>query len=254
MSESMADEGRLPDFIIVGTQKGGTTSLQHHLRKHPQIEMAPNLQDPRGEPHFFTQHYDRGVAWYRTLFRDNGKIQGEKTPNYLLEYECHPRLRAVVPSCRLVAILRDPVERVESAFNHATQLARQKGVPKLWGWNTQLTFEQNLKEHIAGGIPNYVRCGCYMDHLESLLRHFPREQLLVLISEEYRRVPAGTLHQLFRFVGAEPIDAILYNSSIHQRVKEATISAPCKAWLRDYYAPFNQRLFEFLGREIPDWG
>lgn len=255
MPETTAGPGKLPDFIIVGTQKGGTSSLQHHLRRHPQIEMAPNFQGHTGhEPHFFNKHYDRGVGWYRSLFRDNGKLQGEKTPGYLSAHESHPRLRAVVPECRLIAILRDPVDRAESAFNHAVQVARQRGVRDLWGWNAHLTFEQNLQEHLAGRRPgNYLRCGCYIDHLENLLLHFSREQLLVLISEEYRREPIETLKRLFRFVGAEPIDTFPYHPSIHQRAKVASITASGKAWLRHYYAPFNHRLFQFLGREIPDW-
>ncbi len=254
MPETTAGPGKLPDFIIVGTQKGGTSSLQHHLRQHPQIEMAPNLLGhPGDEPHFFDEHYDRGIAWYRSLFRDNVKLQGEKTPNYLSAHECHPRLRAVVPECRLVAILRDPVDRAESAFNHAVQVAQQRGVQHLRGWNTRLTFEQNLQDYLAGRVPgSYVTSGCYIDHLESLLSHFSRDQLLVLISEEYRREPAGTLNQVFRFLGAEP-RAVPYNPSVHKRSKEAMISEPCKVWLREYYAPFNHRLFQFLGREIPDW-
>ncbi len=254
MPDDASREGRLPDFIIVGTQKGGTTSLQHHLRKHPRIEMAPNLKGhPGDEPHFFDRHYDRGVEWYRSLFRDNGKLQGEKTPKYLSAHVCHARLHALVPRCKLVAILREPVARAESAFNHAIHQSRIRGVTDVWGWNTAISFEANLNEYREGrSCGDYVIRGCYIDHLESLLRFFPREQLLVLISEEYRRDPAKTLGQLFEFLGVEPA-AIPYNPAVHRRPRGAMISEPSKAWLRDYYAPFNRRLFAFLGREIRDW-
>lgn len=246
--------GRLPDFIIIGAQKGGTSSLQHHLRKHPQIEMAPNLLDnPNEEPHFFNRHFDRGLDWYRSLFNDNGKLQGEKTPNYLPSHECHLRLRSVVPDCKLIAILREPVDRAESAFNHASQAARALGQPDAWGWNTQISFDQNLRECLAGKrTDSFVSWGCYIDQLESLLRHFPREQLLVLISEEYRAAPTATLQEVFRFIGAADA-TVPFTARVHVRQRDIRIDERTRSWLHEYYRPYNRRLFEFLGREVPQW-
>jgi hypothetical protein len=246
----------LPDFIIVGAQKGGTTSLQHHLRKHPQIEMAPNLVGRLGsEPHYFTRHREKGLDWYRSLFRVNGLFQGEKSPSYLNKQSCHAAMRQVVPDARLIVILRDPVERAESAYNHDLQLKRA-GHPRgvgLGDWQTDLPFQTNFDHYLAGRrASGPIEPGCCINQIENLLRHYPREQVLVLISEDYLAAPLQTLQQVFRFIGVADV-TVPFNPHVHVRPREIRIDESTRARLREYYEPFNRRLFELLGREIPQW-
>lgn len=112
-------EGRLPDFIVVGATKAGTTSLDQYLAMHPQIHMAR----PK-EPRFFTvgnpsSNYHRGVAWYRGLFRSERLCCGETSPQYThwpTRSGVVERMHALVPKCRLIYLVREPWARIRSHY------------------------------------------------------------------------------------------------------------------------------------------
>src|SRR5687768_16419575 len=99
----------LPDFVVIGAQKAGTTSLHYYLSEHPGI-----LIGTRKEVHFFDRAYNRGTLWYRSSFPIRGLIDaiiGESTPNYIF-HPCVPaRMASLLPAARLIAVLRNPVER-----------------------------------------------------------------------------------------------------------------------------------------------
>ena len=107
----------LPDFLIIGAQKAGTGFLHHYLTEHPAI-----LSAAQKEIHYFTIHYGRGPGWYRAQFplerlvHPAGHMTGEASPNYIYHPRAAERANDLVPSARIIAILRDPVSRATSHF------------------------------------------------------------------------------------------------------------------------------------------
>jgi len=112
-------QGRLPEFLGIGVQKGGTTTLQRLLEQHPQVYLPP-----RKELHYFSLHYGKGEAWYRQQFADARADQrcGEITPYYLFHPEAPQRIKALLPDVTLLVLLRDPVERALSQVFHSQRL------------------------------------------------------------------------------------------------------------------------------------
>src|SRR5688572_19406956 len=105
--------GRLPDFVVIGSMRAGSTSLARYIGAHPSVYMPP-----KKELHFFDWNWDRGLDWYRAQFRDAtpGAIIGEATPIYIVYREAMERLAKACPEARLLVVLRDPVSRAYSHY------------------------------------------------------------------------------------------------------------------------------------------
>lgn len=179
----------LPNFLVVGAQRAGTTWLDARLRSHPAIY----LPERRKEIHFFDRYFDRGAAWYEDFFPEGeaaaryGAI-GEVTPAYLFEPRVPERLRRLVPECRIVAILREPVDRAYSQYGLAVRdLAEER------------SFEAYLRAN-----PAVLERGRYSVQLERFLERFPRERIFVGLFEEMVGEPASFLPELAGFLGVDP--------------------------------------------------
>jgi hypothetical protein len=196
--------GRLPDFIIIGATKAGTTSLDFYLSLHPEIHMAR----PK-EPRFFIDaaepmgRWGNGVDWYRGLFRSEKRICGEASPAYT-HAPALPgvpeRMARVVPEARLVYLVREPLERLKS---HFLMQCRQKGE------------SLGLADFLASNPE--ARCllaSHYGSQLQGYLDWFPSAQILVVESEELARNRATTLRRIFEFLG---VDAGFSSPLFHHR-------------------------------------
>lgn len=273
----------LPDFLIIGAQKAGTTWLRSRLQRHPELFL------PDREVHFFdkTSNFEKGTEWYRTFFADapDGATVGEKTPDYLWTGtpgaeghapDPHRRIHRVLPGARLIAILREPASRAASALRHIVRSGR---ISPLHDPDELLVGSKRhlVRDH---GVIDYGR---YHRHLSAYLEHFSRERLLVLIFEEdVVRDPRRGLRRACAFLGVDPeIDFGGVRERVNPNVKSrigATLEYyfPWLAWtvrrlerfvpgelprpsdealrrLREIYEPENERLFELLGRRIPAW-
>ena len=111
--------GQLPDFLGIGVQKGGTTTLQRLLEQHPDLFLPKQK-----ELHYFSLHYGKGEAWYRQQFAAAAPQQrcGEITPYYVFHPQAPQRIHALLPQAKLILLLRDPVERALSQFAHSRRL------------------------------------------------------------------------------------------------------------------------------------
>lgn len=254
---------RLPDFLIVGAQKAGTTALYSYLRRHPQIG-GPLWK----EVSFFDRHYSRGVAWYRGHFptaashafvrrrHGRGLTVGEASPGYLFHSKAPERVARVLPGVRLIALLRDPVDRAFSHYQHEVALGREP-----------LTFEQALAcedERMSGELERmdadpryfshawwshtYRTRGLYAEQLERWLAVFPSEQLLVLASDELATEPAGTYERVLDFLGASGNELDSYPRVFEREYED--LSPTTRRELAEYYAGPNGRLEEMLGRSF----
>lgn len=175
--------------------KSGTTSLGAYLTAHPDAFCAL-------EPHFFDANFARGLDWYRDWFRKAGGAAavGEKSPSYMYHPQAVERLAATLPSAKLVAILRHPVERAYSHYWHERRLGHER-LP----FGEAIGAEPERLRTAPPGLSRfaYVDRGLYLEQLERVTKHVPRERLLVLLFDDLERDPAGTFGALCAFLGIE---------------------------------------------------
>jgi hypothetical protein len=243
---------RLPDFLIIGTHRGGTTSLYESLVRHPEV-----LPAFRKEVHFFDNNFHRGLRWYRAHFpltRDRGALTGEATPYYLVHPAVPARATAMLPRVRLIALVRNPVDRAYSHYwrsrhrGHETltfEEAIEREPERLRAEPERLAREPRYKS-LANLWHSYCARGLYAEQLECWLRHVPRQQLLVLQSEQLFSDPEGTIGQALTFLGLEPDPAVrLARRNVGDY--EAAIDPRTRARLAEWFRPHNERLFSLLG-------
>ena len=252
----------LPDFLIIGAQKAGTTALYSYLREHPAI-----TGPPWKEVSFFDRHFWRGAAWYRGNFPNKLYLRrarsrtgvdatvGEASPSYLFHPLAPQRAAALLPDVRLIALVRNPIDRALSHYHHEVALGREP-----------LTFEQALEQEdtrMDGELERmhdpryfshawwnftYLSRGRYAEQLERWLELVSRERLLILPSEDLLERPRETYRQVLEFLGAPSHELDSYPRVF---VREYSDMDPkTRAGLRGYYAEPNRRLYELLGRDL----
>ncbi|MDE0363410.1 MAG: sulfotransferase domain-containing protein [Rhodospirillaceae bacterium] len=199
-----------PRFLIIGAQKSATGALFGHLLAHPLV--LPPLAK---EIHYFDFKYHRGAGWYLARFplrRPGTFVTGEASPSYMLHPLAPGRAAAFDPDMKLIAILRDPVERALS--HHA--MAIRHGRDSL-GFQAAVEAEQvrlrNFEAALDSAPENlrcsarrhsYLRRGRYAEQLQAWLAHFPRDNLLVLRTEDLWADGNRTLNRAFAFLGLPP--------------------------------------------------
>lgn len=253
----------LPDFLIIGAQKCGTTSLYAQLCEHPKIGSAFEK-----EVRYFNNHYEKGLNWYKAHFplrvtkrlvgwKDGiGLKSGEGEPSYLPNPVVPQRVFDLIPNVRLIVMLRNPVDRAYSHFQHRSRRGREP-----------LSFEQVVaadKERLRNGWSNlptadnkrlgnlhysYLPRGIYVDQIRSWMSIFPREQFLIIRAEDFfsdaqtiyddvldfLRLPGHRLRQTRRRnVGS-------YTDKMSDEVRMELVN---------YFRPHNSRLYEYLDRDF----
>lgn len=186
----------LPNFLVIGAPRCGTTWIGENLRQHPDIHMPA-----RKELHFFDRHYDRGIAHYEAAFSDwkGEKAVGEATPDYLHGfYTAHGRdvaelIEKHLPNVKLIASLRNPVDRAYSHFMNVKAKHEH---------NADLTFEEKLRK--VRGEAEIIKEGFYADHLKRYYALFPPENILVLLYDELATDPKAFLRRIYRFLEVDP--------------------------------------------------
>jgi hypothetical protein len=248
------ETGVLPDFVVIGTQKGGTTYFYNLLTRHPHVERAAMK-----ELHYFDNSFDEGVEWYRRHFppprwKDGRKtITGEATPAYLFRPLVPERMAEVIPEARLIALLRNPVQRAYSQYHQRVR----KGV-ETWSVEEAIeaeeawlldeedqTSDRKRRMGLEGRETSYLARGIYVDQLLRWSRFFSKEQLLVLKSEDLFEYPQETLKTVLSFLdlpGWEPEVRRVRNKGDYTSMDPAT-----RRRLEGYFEPHNRRLYEYLG-------
>jgi hypothetical protein len=250
----------LPNLIVIGAQKCGTSGLHYYLSMHPEVSMS----DPK-ELNFFIQerNYPRGLDWYSRHFDPNARCRGESSPNYTA-YPQHlgvpERMAEVVPDAKLIYIVRDPIERITAHWVHNYAKRREKG---------------DLRETLLHPNTSYVSRSKYFMQLRRFLDHFPEEQILVLDNQDLRDERMPTLRRVFEFAGVDPsfehpkFEQVRHSTSkkkratrLGMRVQRASRSrlgrrVPRKVWLgMDVALPLSKpiekptNVAEALGDEV----
>lgn len=201
----------LPNVVVIGSGKCGTSSLHHYLRQHPEIYMSR----PK-ELRFFSheQNWDRGIEWYESHFADaSAPVCGEASP----QYTHYPRVRgvpermqSVIPDAKLIYLVRDPLERIAAG----------------WMDNYSRRFEHRP---LADAVTPFATSGLvssslYYMQLEEYLRFFPGEQVLVVQSEQLMRERRRTLQTVFRFLGVDDsFDTPAFDRTHHRSSRKRRI-------------------------------
>jgi Sulfotransferase domain len=243
----------LPTGLIVGAQKAGTTALYAWLREHPAVA-GPSWK----EVNFFDRRYPKGERWYRGNFpRARGRsVVIEASTGYLFHPLAPERAKRLLPDVRLVALVRDPVARAYSHYQHEVALGRES-----------LSFDEAIareEERMEGELDRmradpayfsyawwnytYLARGRYAEQLERWLAAFPEEQLLVVPTGDLATAPRETYARVLAHLRAPA-----HELSAYPRVfvrDYADLAPETRARLSDYFAEPNRRLYELLGRDL----
>jgi Sulfotransferase domain len=266
--ERTSDRRPLPDFLVIGTKRGGTTSLWRYLLRHPLVPPLFPAWNTKTS-HYFEDTFGRGEAWYRSHFPTRGQRAalarrhgaapkvGEAAPLYMFHPLAAARVAALMPAVKLVVLLRDPVAR---AYSHWKE-RRTEGVEPL-------DFAAALKaepRRTAGerarliAEPGYVSSaydwytyrarGRYLEHLEPWLARFDRSQLLFVASETFYREPAATYARVLDFIGLPRYELPGYD--VFNDRPGRGMDPAVRAELSAYFRPHNAALADRLGMRLP---
>ena len=256
----------LPDVLVVGTQRGGTTSLFRTLRQHPDF-VGPVL---RKGVHYFDVEYAHGPRWYRSHFplrrtaarrrrgRTGPPVVGEASPYYMSHPLAAERMARDLPGIRLVAMLRDPVERAYSAHAHelargfetepfarAVELEESRLAGELDRTLADPTYQSHALRHHA-----YLARGRYAEQLERLGEWVPRDRILVVDSHHFFTEPEAEYARLLEFLGLPEWPETRFER--HNARPRSKLDEALRTELEAYFAPHDQRLADWLGRP-PAW-
>lgn len=233
---------RLPDFLIIGAQKCGTTSARINLGRHPHIAFN-DAESPSRELHFFDReaNWQLGWQWYASHFTQSAPLIGEKTPNYL-HARCIERMLEVVPHARLIVLLRDPVTRAYSQWNHFNQVPAASESD----WRIS-SFATALERY-----PSLIRTGEYIRPVSALLERWDRDRIGIWIAERVRADLSAAYDQMFAFLGLKSHDDLQFRQH-HRRSYALPLSDGDRTRLAAHYQPFNDALRDLLQDPLTEW-
>ena len=246
----------LPNFLIIGTQKGGTSSLYKNLLKHPKVE--PSFHK---EPHFYDFNYSKGIDWYRAFFpikkKLGDKITGEATPYYLYHPDVPKRVYETQPNVKLIILLRNPVNRAFSHYNKDSLRGKDplpfKEAVKAEDSRLNEERENNPNDHYTRLYHwkfSYLSRGKYAEQLKRWFEYFPREQILIIQSEKYYSDSISVFQELEDFLGLShwtPNKITKHNVGRYIKLDENL-----REELSEYFKPYNEELYTLLGERY-DW-
>jgi hypothetical protein len=238
----------LPDFIIIGAMKGGTTSLFRYMASHPRI-----VRSSIKETDYFARNYHRGLDWYKTLFDRQGEYHFEASPNYTKHHiftGVPQRMFATLPNVKLIYLLRDPIERIVSHYVHNCTVGRETR-----------SFSAVVHDDA------YVKTSMYSYQLEAYLEYYSRDSIFLISSEELWRNPIHVMGETLDFLkipyegdaARSEMNSQLLSPTVKKsvgdprRVDRPTVSKLDRKVLTQVLAPDIDRLRVFCGRAFGEW-
>lgn len=246
---------QLPHFVIIGAQRCGTTSLYEYLIRHPQVS-RPLLK----EVQFFSLHYQWGLRWYRSCFPrvPADKQTFEASPYYVFDPDVPARVAAALPDTRFVLLIRDPVKRAHSHYQHSLYLGQETlsfpaAVAAETGRLQRAKERGGAAGHRALQAHSYLARGRYAEQLQRWYEYMDPARIKVISSEALFATPECVLDDLLEFLGLDRrTDATLTQSNQHRRHSDSDLVGEVRRDLVNYFAPHNAQLVKMLGWQ-PDW-
>ena len=251
----------LPDYLILGAQKSGTNSLYWYLRQHPYVKRATTK-----EILFFDKYYDRGLDWYRVNFplkiqKDFLKIlgkdllTGEATERYLDHPLAPYRVKESIPNVKFIILLRNPIDRAYSHYNmrHGAgnePLSFEEAIQKEQD-RTKGEFEKMQKDETYYSMAyfhhSYLDRGIYVDKIKRWMSVFPKEQFLILQSEEFLKNTSSIYKKVLKFLELPEWELLEYEEVGRAEYKHPKMNDDTRQKLIEFFRSHNKRLYEFLG-------
>ena len=250
----------LPDFLVIGAKRCGTTSLYKHLPEHPCVSKSP--YDNMG---FFNENFHLGVNWYKSFFPTTftkNKIKSkfgnfltfDVTTRYMEEESTAFNVNQTKSNMKIVVILRNPVDR---AYSHYHVNVKEKSEKR--SFEDAIFEEMNIIENedinkilqtFPADKPHYLKKGLYALQLKPWFRIFPRENILILSTEEFEKNQDEVYRKIFNFLNVS--DFKIKNKEKMEKGNYSTMNHNTRKKLLDFFMPHNNELFEMIN-EIYDW-
>ena len=252
----------LPNFIIIGAMKCGTTSLYYDICEHPCV--SPAAYDEIG---FFDSNFHLGLNWYRSMFprkkqiedvrqKEGIAITGEDTPFYFWNPVAAKRIQKLLPNIKLITILRNPIDRAYSEYQDL--VSSESNSPSFETFieneintrrkDSSLITEENFE--IFNQNDSYLLKGIYIDQLKIWAGLFPKEQIFTLSTESLNSDPTASMESVFQYLN---LPDYKIKKPQHQKQKKYTpMDSQTRKLLIEFFKPHNERLFKFIGKEF-DW-
>ena len=243
--------GDLPGAIIIGAQRSGTTRFYNLLTRHPDIAAAA-----RKEVHFYDLRFHRGITWYKTMFPDlGGRVGVEASPYYIFHPLVADRIRETQPNVKLIALLRNPVDRAYSHFHHEVR-AGHENQPFEYAIGAEFQRTEGAETRIVLGNGDfdtdhnwysYQQRGMYARQL----KRFHGFDTLLIRSEDFYEDESSILSEAHEFLGLESWSPGNYGSFKNKK-QYPRMSVDTRKRLVDFFRPYNEELRELTGRDF-DW-
>lgn len=242
----------LPQFLIIGAQKCGTSSLYSYLIQHPEV-----LASTRKEVGFFSEKYEKGSSWYRARFPslqeiNSGFICGEATPEYFFHPHAARRIHELLPDIRLILLLRNPVDRAISHYYHSVKKGHEDLTLEdaLNAEEERITdaMEEMVRDENAYSVDwqrySYKSRGIYCTQLQRYYDYFDREQILIIPSKELFESSGPVMKKIQSYLGISDFAGFDYSIENIGRYQKNRIPEKVYLMLEEYFRPYNERLFE----------
>ena len=252
----------IPDFLVIGAKRCGTTSLYQHLPEHPCISKSPH--DNMG---FFNDNFHLGVNWYKSFFPTTftrKKIKSkfgdflafDVTTKYMEEESTANNVYQTKPNMKIIIILRNPVDRAYSQYHLSVrQTAERRSFEDVVEENmNRLNKESHehyeIKPKFSAKEDNYLKKGLYALQLRYWLKIFPRENILIVSTEEFESNQQIIYNKIFEFLNISKFE--VKNTKKMQKGNYPPIKSETRNLLLDYFRPHNHELFELINMKF-DW-
>ena len=242
----------LPDFVVIGTQKAGTTSLYNYLKQNKKIKMALVK-----EAQYFDQNYHKGTSWYRSKFplvSKNNYIVGENTPAYFFNPLVPKRLHKLLPNAKLLVLFRNPTNRAISHYYHEVKKGREAlSIKEALLTEEERSIEEyeklySYEEYKPNEVKSpYKAYGVYLEQLKRFEEFYLKENILVLSSEELFSKPNNVMPKIYNFLGIDTDDEKIDFTPHNIGIKKDKIDEEVYQYLNEFYEPHNKALYKHIG-------
>ena len=252
----------LPDFLVIGAKRCGTTSLFYHLPEHPCISKSPH--DNMG---FFNDNFHLGVNWYKSFFPTiftRNKIKSEfgnflafdVTTTYMEEESTANNVYQTKPNMKIIVILRNPVDRAysqyrlnlrEKAEKRSFEDAMEENMNEL---NKESHERYEIKPKFSAEENNYLKKGLYAQQLRHWLNIFPMESMLILSMEEFESNQQAIYNKIFEFLNISQFE--VKNTEKMEKGNYPQMKSETRSLLLDYFRSHNNELFKLINKKF-EW-
>jgi hypothetical protein len=248
----------LPDFLVIGVKRCGTTSLFHNLPKHPSI-----LNSHHDGIGFFNDNYQLGVNWYRsffpTIFSKNKIIKKygdcktfDVTTRYIEDRSTAKKIKEIIPNAKIIVMLRNPVDRAYSQFNVSVkEKVETRSFHDAINEEIENIKKENMKNfEISKNEFDYIKKGMYASQLKPWFDIISKDNIGIFSTEEFKKNNQNIYNMIFKFLGITNCE--IKDNKIMEKGDYLPMNYNTRDLLLDFYKKHNEELFKLINKRF-DW-